>query len=162
MRRMRWITWLALALALTATIGAGRAGGGMLDGFEIGHVPGGVGATVSDFSYEWEDVAFASRVWEHATPDGGHAVDLTVIVLRGDRLTDADALRDFLAAYHECDPATWRPTQIGNWPGFMSDNQLFWLVQPGVAVDVRADPGRFRIHDLLAAATSIRPAPSHD
>jgi hypothetical protein len=129
----------------------------VLDGFAIGHVPRHAGTSVSDFAYEWEDVAFASRVWERATPDGGHVADLTVIVLRGERLATPEALRAFLAGYHERDPASWTPFQVGRWPGFRSDNQVFWLVQPGVAVDVRANPDRVPPRELLSVATSIRP-----
>ncbi|MGV9309218.1 hypothetical protein ACWDLG_38105 [Nonomuraea sp. NPDC003727] len=116
--------------------------GGPLDGFEIGHVPRGVGDRVSDFSYEWEDVRFAARVWERRLDDGGFRVDLRVLVLRGERLSTPRALRGFLSEYLE---------------GDLRDT-AHRLVEPGVAVVVRIDGARFGREELRATATGIRPA----
>ncbi|QKW15528.1 hypothetical protein [Verrucosispora sp. NA02020] len=115
--------------------------GGVLDGFHVGYVPPGVGDEVSDFASEWEDVRLTSRFWERRKADG-HQVDLRVHVLRGERLTDLDALRDFLAAYHERDPAQWRLSDFphGDGPGLTGEAQAFWLVAPGVAVSVLTTP----------------------
>ncbi|MFI5832953.1 hypothetical protein ACIA5A_04660 [Micromonospora sp. NPDC051300] len=121
--------------------------GGELDGFHIGELPGGVGEQVSDFATEWEGVRFATRVWERQVEDG-YRVDLRVHVLRGDQLTDLGALRDFLADYHERDPATAElagfPHPDG--PGLIGDTEAFWLTEPGVAVNVlsTADPTALR------------------
>ncbi|MGN9775704.1 hypothetical protein ACTMS0_07985 [Micromonospora sp. H33] len=133
--------------------------GGVLDGFHIGHVPAGVGAEVSDFASEWEDVRVASRVWERQVPDG-HRVDLRVHVLRGERLTDLAALRDFLAEYQERDPASWTPADFahGTSPGAVADDQAFWLAEPGVAVTVLVDPERVDRGQLVATALAVRPA----
>ncbi|GIJ77400.1 hypothetical protein SAMN05443287_112151 [Micromonospora phaseoli] len=129
--------------------------GGMLDGFHIGQVPDGVGDEVSDFASEWDDVRFASRVWERQVPDG-HRADLRVHVLRGDRLADLTALRDFLCAYHERDPVEWRleEFQHGDGPGLTDGGQAFWLVEPGVAVTVLTVP-EFG-ESLLPTALSVR------
>ncbi|MFI7023476.1 hypothetical protein ACIBMZ_12275 [Micromonospora sp. NPDC049900] len=132
--------------------------GGVLDGFHLGYVPPGVGDEVSDFSSEWEDVALTSRFWERRTTDG-HRVDLRVHVLRGPRLTDLDAVRDFLAAYLERDPAQWRLTEFPHedGSGLTDDTQAFWLVEPGVAVTVLTIP---EFADALAAtALAVRAAP---
>jgi hypothetical protein len=128
-----------------------------LDGFVIGHVPDGVGPSVSDFAYEWADAAFTSRVWERQV-DGGHQVDLQVIVLRGERLTDVAALRDFLTAYHERDPERWELAEFrhGEDPGFIAEGEAFWLARPGVGVDVRLRADRFGEHDLRATALGVR------
>ncbi|MFV2101134.1 hypothetical protein [Micromonospora sp. LOL_024] len=130
--------------------------GGMLDGFHIGQVPNGVGDEVSDFASEWDDVCFASRVWERQLPEGYRA-DLRVHVLRGGRLTDLTALRDFLCEYHERDPAEWRLVEFQHGDGLGSTDgvQAFWLVEPGVAVTVLTVP-EFG-ESLLSTARSVRP-----
>ncbi|MEV4714193.1 hypothetical protein [Micromonospora sp. NPDC049374] len=129
--------------------------GGTLDGFHIGQVPADVGDEVSDFATEWDDVRFASRVWERQVPDG-HRVDLRVHVLRGDRLVDLTALRDFLGEYHERDPAGWHLSEFehGDSLGLTDGVQAFWLVEPGVAVNVLTTP-EFS-ESLLPAARSIQ------
>ncbi|MEV2241387.1 hypothetical protein [Micromonospora sp. NPDC049891] len=129
--------------------------GGVLDGFHIGQVPAGIGDEVSDFATEWDDVRFASRVWERQVPDG-HRVDLRVHVLRGDRLVDLTALRNFLGEYHERDPAEWDLSEFqhGDSTGLSDDVQAFWLVEPGVAVNVLTTP-EFS-GSLLATARSVQ------
>lgn len=129
--------------------------GGMLDGFRIGQVPAGVGDEVSDFASEWDDVRFASRVWERQTPDG-HRVDLRVHVLRGELLVDLTALRDFLREYHERDPAEWHLSEFqhDDGVGLHDEVQAFWLVEPGVAVSVLTLP-EFS-ESLLPTARSIQ------
>ncbi|MEU8268553.1 hypothetical protein AB0B89_15455 [Sphaerisporangium sp. NPDC049002] len=144
-----------LGLALT---GPGMTEGrGVLDGFVIGHVPGDVATSTSDFEYEPEDgVRFTSRVWERETDDGGHAVDLMIIVMRAGRFTALDGLRDFMSAYHERAPASWTNVQIGARPGLKAAGQVFWLVEPGVAVSVTIDTARFGDGELMAVAEGVR------
>jgi hypothetical protein len=131
-------------------------GSGELDGFRIGYLPRRVGALVSDFATEWEDVRFATRVWERQVEDG-YRVDLRVHVLRGDRLTTLAELRDFLAEYHERDPAEWPLNEFrhGDAPGLIDDAEAFWLVEPGVAVDVLVDPEGFDAVALHAIALAV-------
>ncbi|GAA2706469.1 hypothetical protein GCM10010429_17300 [Micromonospora olivasterospora] len=130
-----------------------------LDGFVIGYVPAGVGAEVSDFASEWEDVRFRTRVWERQVEEG-YRVDMRVHVLRAGRLTTLEELRDFLAAYHERDADDWRLDgfDTGGVPGLAGDGEAFSLVGPGVAVDVLADPERVPEAELRAVAAAIRPA----
>ncbi|GLY20539.1 hypothetical protein [Micromonospora sp. NBRC 101691] len=137
--------------------GDGR-NGGELSGFRIGHVPAGVGDLVSDFATEWDDVRFASRVWERETAEGVR-VDLRVHVLRGDRLATLADLRDFLAEYHERDPADAAFTEFrhGELPGLVGATEAFWLVTPGVAVDVLLDATVGGQPELLAVATGVDP-----
>jgi hypothetical protein len=131
-----------------------------LDGFAITRLPAGIGPLVSDFEYEWEEVAFRSRVWERG-PDssGAYRVDLDVKVLRGDRLADLASLRDFLAYYHERDPETWELTEFDHdgLPGFYSQREAFWLVQPGVAIEVTVDTERYSPRTLLRTACGVVP-----
>lgn len=131
------------------------AGSPPLDGFTVAHVPAGVGDP-SDFEYEWEDVAFNSRVWESTTPDGSQ-VDLKVAVMRGGAFTDADALRAFLAGYHEQDPVTWArdPFTAGTRPGFRTDDRAFVLHEPGVALEVSLDRTRFGDTDLVETLCAV-------
>ncbi|PGH40921.1 hypothetical protein COO58_29130 [Micromonospora sp. WMMA1996] len=135
--------------------------GGELSGFHIGYLPAEVGEQVSDFATEWEDVRFATRVWERQVEDG-YRVDLRVHVLRGDRLTDLGAVRDFLADYHERDTATWELVDFAHpdGPALAGDTEAFWLVEPGVAVDVLADPRAADPTTLRAIAENVTRTPA--
>ncbi len=130
--------------------------GGELDGFHIGHVPDGIGTEVSDFATEWEDVTCATRVWERQVDDGWR-VDLRVHVLRGDRLTDLAALHDFLAEFHERDPAGWELAEFAHpdGPGLIGVGEAFWMVEPGVAVDLLIDPEHQGAPALRATAEAV-------
>lgn len=140
--------------------GAGDAAGPVagLDGLEIGYLPAGVGGLVEDFGYESDDVTFASRVWERVVDDG-HRVDLQIVVLRGSRLFDVPALREFLVEYEGRDPLTWQPTEItvGVTTAFIGEGEAYWLVEPGLAVTVRLDPERFAAEELTSVVGGIRP-----
>ncbi|MEV0838006.1 hypothetical protein AB0I55_00445 [Actinocatenispora sera] len=127
----------------------------VLDGFRLTHLPAGLG-TPSDFAYEWDDVAFCSRDWESRYGDGWR-VDLTVETLRGDRLASLAALRAYLTDYLEQGP-DWRltPVSIGHHPGLRTDDRVFWLVRPGVAVSVSIDPERYGVAELLRTARGVR------
>ncbi|MCW3816981.1 hypothetical protein ONA91_21265 [Micromonospora sp. DR5-3] len=129
---------------------------GELDGFHIGHLPAGVGTEVSDFASEWDDVSFATRVWERRVAEG-HRVDLRMHILRGDRLADLTAVHDFLAEYHERDPASgeWAEFAHPDGPGLIGDGEAFWLVEPGIAVDVLVNPERYDRAALSATARAV-------
>ncbi|WP_328344499.1 hypothetical protein [Micromonospora sp. NBC_00421] len=138
----------------------GGRDGGELDGFQVGRVPEGAGELVSDFASEWEDVSFASRVWERAVEDG-FRVDLRVHVLRGERLTTLVQLREFLAGYHERDSAEWPLAEFGRGDGvgLAGGGEAFWLVRPGLAVDVLVDVERFDAETAIEVASSITELP---
>ena len=135
-----------------------------LDGFTLGHLPAGLGPLVSDFDYECNDVTLRTRVWERGPdPDGNYRVDLQVWVLRGEGLTDPVTLRNFLAEYLERDPDQWAPEHYdrGSYHGFVAPGRVFFLVQPGVAVQVAggsAGEGPVDSNALLATANGIEPA----
>lgn len=133
--------------------------GGELDGFRLGYLPPGVGDLDSDFASEWEDVSFATRVWERQVEDG-HRVDLRVHVLRGERLGTLAELRDFLAEHHERDPVTWALTEFQHVEalGLIGAAEAFWLDRPGVAVNVLVDSERFAPDALWAIVQSISAA----
>ena len=140
---------------------AGRAGTGVLDGFVISSLPSGLGPLVTDFAYEWEDVAHRSRVWERGPDEAGaYQVDLTVKVLRGSKLRSLAALRTYLADYHERDPGQWElePFRHLGKPGYHDDDEAFWLDRRGVAVEVRIVNPRFTEGDLMQTVRGIRPA----
>ena len=130
-----------------------------LDSFMIMHTPHGIGSP-TDFEYEWEDVVFHSRVWETG-PDaeGATKVDLTVKTMRGEALSDLEALRTWLTEYHEKDPAEWDVTsvRVGAYSGYMADDRLFYFVAPGVAAEVTIDLSRFSQQDLIKTARGFRP-----
>lgn len=162
---MLGVRLLSVVLAITGvfTVAAGSHAeertGGELDGFAIGRVPEGVGKLVSDFAYEWGGVSFASRVWEHERDDGGVQVDLTVAVLRGERIADQDALTDFVIEYYEHDPATWELTPFAHEEllGALTTGHAFWLVEPGTAVSVQLTADRFGEGELAATALGVQP-----
>lgn len=145
---------------MTGTAQVGGRDGGELDGFHVGRVPEEAGEVVSDFASEWEDVKFASRVWERAVEDG-HRVDLRVHVLRGDRLTTLVQVREFLAEYHERDSAEWPLAEFGRGEGvgLAGGGEAFWLVRPGLAVDVLVDVERFDAEASIEVACSITELP---
>lgn len=149
---------LASGSSVTAPCDAQRCQA--LDGFVIGWVPHGVGSLVTDFSYEWDDVAHRSRVWETGPDaDGAYRVDLTVTVLRGERLHDIEAVRDYLADYLEHDPERWplRTFRHRGRPGYHNGVEAFWLAEPGVAVRVRVDDERFTERQLMRTTLGVRP-----
>jgi hypothetical protein len=134
-----------------------------LDGFRIEHLPAGIGKP-SDFEYEWEDVSFHSRVWETGPdPEGGYKVDLTVKTLRGEKLTDLEALKAFLVEYEEKDPAGWELSEVkvGQYDGLAADDEVFYFVAPGVAAEVSLDRERFGEQDLLDTAAGFHPETSN-
>lgn len=135
---------------------------GPLDGFTLGHLPDGLGPMVSDFDYEWDEVSFRTRVWEHGPdPAGGYHVDLRAGVLRSDRLTDPAALRGFLADYLERDPQQWQLQRYDrdSYHGFTAAGRVFFLVRPGVAVQVATEEGSVvSQEELLATADGVAPA----
>lgn len=150
-----------ITLALTTAAAVTDPRGGELDGFSIGHLPAAIDeeTSVSDFAYEWGDVAFASRVWERPRDGGGVEVVMQVLVLRGDALTDLDALRDFLAEYHERSPQEWEltPFDNGGVPALHGATEAFWTPGKGVAVEVRDAFGILGQEELLATARGIGP-----
>lgn len=143
---------IAMALLTCGTPPPDRS----VDGFVVDHVPAGAGERVGEFAFEWEDVTFRSQVWERG-PDaaGAYAVDLTVKVLRGARLTDLAATRAFLAEYHEQDPAGWTAYDHHGQPGHRRPDAVFWWAGPGVAVEVSLDGTRFAEAELAATALGV-------
>jgi len=130
-----------------------------LDGFVIEQLPDGLG-TPSDFEYEWEDVSFHSRVWETGPdPEGAFKVDLTIKTLRGEKLTDLEALKTFLIEYEEKDPDSWEltPVKVGGYDGLVAGNEVFYFIAPGVAAEVTIDHDRFTDEDLLDTAAGFHP-----
>ncbi|RIQ18881.1 hypothetical protein [Jiangella rhizosphaerae] len=130
-----------------------------LDGFVLGWVPPGLGPLVTDFEYEWEDVAFRSRVWESGPyPDESYRVDLQITVMRSPSFTDVAALRAFLVGYLERDPAVWatEPFAHPDGPGFTDAGELFWLAEPGVAVRVFGGGEQIDFRDLTRTACAVR------
>jgi hypothetical protein len=135
---------------------------GTLDGFVIENLPDGLG-TPGDFEYEWEDVSFHSRVWETGPdPEGAFKVDLTVKTLRGEKLTDLEAVKDFLVEYEEKEPGDWQlePVKVGGYDGLFAGNEVFYFIEPGVAAEVTIDHERFTDEDVLDTAAGFHPEPT--
>ncbi|QSB04037.1 hypothetical protein [Natronoglycomyces albus] len=125
-------------------------------GFTLGPLVGDIG-TPSDFEHQWGEVDFFQRVWESPT-DSGHRVDLQVIVMRGERLCDIEAVVEFLAEYHEQRRDEWHLEDFAHpdGAGRRGDRFVFWLADPKVAVQVRDPFDTWGIEAVSTAACAIR------
>lgn len=140
--------------------GTGRAGPGTSFGdIRFGYLPDGLGRA-SDFNYEYDDVVFASRVWESPDPGGGWRVDADLEVLSSARLASGAALHDWFIAYQARPPAEARyvPVRVHGGPGWLAHDQLFWLVHAGLAVSVIVDGARWSTSEVLRVGWSARAA----
>ncbi|MEU6246027.1 hypothetical protein [Glycomyces sp. NPDC047010] len=131
-----------------------------IGGLAIGYLPDRLGSA-SDFEFEWGGVAFVQRVWETrldgASPDSGAwRVDLQIQAMRGEALADMDALRAFLAEYHERGD-DWKPEPFGA-DGLSSDREVARLLAPGLAVEVRDPFSRQGIDEVRQVAAAITKA----
>jgi len=153
--RSRVLLGLLACLALLATLAgpasAARAPQGTtVGGVHFEYLPAGLGSA-SDFSYEYDDVAFTARVWESPDPSGGWRVDADLEVLTGARLSSGDALHDWLIAYQERPPAEahYVPVLVHGRPGWLARDQLFWLARPGLAVSALVDGSRWSTSEVV-------------
>lgn len=131
----------------------------VVDGFELTHLPPGLGDHVSDFAYTWEDVDFRNLVWESVAEDGeGYRVDMNAHVLRGDLLTSTDTVRQYLSTYLERDPSTWQldRMELAGAEALVGDEDVFWSVRPGVAIWISVDGSRFSRGALVSTARGVR------
>lgn len=130
----------------------------MIDGFAFTDLPASLGERVSEHHYTFDGVEFRNLVWE-SRGQSGYRVDLNAHVLRGERLTDLPALREYLTGYLERDPDGWSltTTEVGGHPAFAGDRDVFWLVEPGVGIWLSTQPGRLEPADLLAVAAGTVP-----
>jgi hypothetical protein len=146
-----------LVWAMLGGVSTAGAAAVTIDGIAFTHLPPGLG-DASDFRYENDDVAFVSRTWESARPGGGFRVDADLIVMRGARLRDGPALRDWFVAYEDRPPAEARyvPVRVHGRPGWLGRDQVFWLVRPGLAVSVHVDGSRWTTLQVARTAWSAR------
>lgn len=158
------ISWLlAIAVGVVPLLVSVPAAGAprfpSLDGAELRYLPPGLGAS-SDFEYEYDDVSFTARVWESGSDAAGWRVDLDVQIMRGDRLRTPAALHDWFLEFEDRPPqaARYGPMRIRGHRGWMSRDEVFWLVRPGLAVSVRIDRTRWASRALLRTARGIRAA----
>jgi hypothetical protein len=159
-------------VVLAAVLGAGAAlappaaaaAATTVDGVVLHHLPAGLG-TSSDFAYSYDDVEFAARVWESGSDATAWRVDLAVDVLRGRRLDTPAALHDWFIAYEERPPAEvhYRPVRVRGHRGWLTRDEVFWLLRPGLAVAIRLDVPRWPEAELLRTARGARfpHAPRH-
>ena len=154
---------LVCAFVLTATPAATDPQGGELAGFPIAHLPeqAHAPASPSDFTYEWGEVRFNSRVWEKRMEDGAARVVLQVLVMRGEKLTDLETVQDFLTEYHErSDDWTLDPFDNHGTPGLYTESEAFWVPEPQLAVEVRDPFGLIGPEEVLATARGVTTSPA--
>lgn len=160
---------LAVFVVLTALVPSASAAAALrlpprpapgfeLDGMSFGYLPAGLGAT-SDFAYHFQRVDFVARVWESHDADGFH-VDLDVDVMRGKRLTSGSALHDWFISYDQRPPAEahYVPVRVHGHPAWRCQDQVLWLVRPGLAVSVQLDARRWSRAELMRLARSAQDA----
>lgn len=123
-----------------------------IDGLAITRLPAGLGDP-SDFEFEWGGVRFTQRVWESEIEPGVWRVDLQVQAMRGARLSDKDAMRDFLIEYHEQDDQ-WATEPFGD-SGFRGEHEVAVLIEPRLAVEVRDPFGRRGPTEIESVAEGI-------
>lgn len=160
-RVIRWLLALTMGAAavLVAPAEASAAAGpiNVLDGVHLRYLPPGLGSS-TDFDYEYDDVAFVARVWESGSDAAGWRVDLDVEVMRGGRLGTPRALHDWFIAYEERPPreVQYRPIRIHGRRGWVSRDEVFWLVRPGVAIAMAVDRSHYTERQLLRTARGAR------
>jgi hypothetical protein len=158
LRRMAGLVFLTVATLVPVAASPATALGRTaipFDGFVITYLPGAVGPVESQFESEWDGVAFHSRFWETGPdPDLGYRVDLIIKTLRGEVLTDLEAVRVFLTEYYEYDAENWTlsPFRVGRHRGYVAADRAFWFVAPGVAAAVTIDRVRFPQTELIKTA----------
>lgn len=110
------------------------------DELSFGYLPDDLATDHSDFEFTWGDVNFVQRVWERET-ERGHRVQMQVALMSSDQLSDIESLISFLADYHEKSLEDWKLEEFTHpdGPGRSGDRRVFWLVSPGLAIQVR-DP----------------------
>jgi len=157
-RLLRWL--LAITLGVTAACVLPAAPGAaigrrddVLDGVQLRYLPPGLGG-YTDFAYDDEDVSFAARAWESGSDEAGWRVDLDVEVLRGGRLSGARALHDWFIAYEQrpAGEVHYRPIRVHGHRGWVTRDEVFWLVRPGLAIAVTVDGARYSQRVLLRTA----------
>lgn len=123
----------------------------------IGYLPEGLETDPSEFEFTWGEVDFVQRVWERAT-DKGHRVQLQIVLMNSDRLTDIDSLIEFLAEYHEKQIDQWELAQFthADGPARVGDRRRFWLTRPGLAVQVRDPFDEVGAEELAQIAHQVR------
>ncbi len=165
-RLIRWLLALALGAGVVVSApAAGAAGaavgpasrGERLGGVQLRYLPRGLG-TSTDFEYEYEDVSFVSRVWESGSDAAGWSVDLDVDVMRGRRLVNGRALHDWFIPYEDrpADEVSYHRIRIHGRPGWLTRDEVFWLVRPGLAIAMSVDRTRFSTRQLLRTARAAR------
>ena len=145
------------ALALTLVPASPAEAAQTVGGAQLRYLPPGLGAS-TDFDYEYDDVRFLARVWESGSDSAGWRVDLDVEVMRGRRLVSPRALHDWFIAYEErpADEVHYRPVRIRGHRGWVTRDEVFWLVRRGLAVAVTIDRTRWSRRALLRTARGVR------
>jgi hypothetical protein len=128
----------------------------VVDHVAFGYLPPGLG-TSSDFAYDFERVDFVARVWESRIPEGWR-VDLDLVVMRGARLSSPRALHNWFIRYDVRDPEpVYRRVRVHGHRGWLADDQVFWLIRPGLAVSATLDGARWARHEVRRIAQKAAP-----
>ena len=161
-RLIRLLLAIALGAGMGVAVAAEPAAGRprpvpTVDGVRLPYLPPGLG-TSTDFDYEYDDVAFGARVWESGSDADGWRVDLDVDVMRGERLRSPRALHDWFIPYEDrpAGEVNYHRVRIRGHVGWLTRDEVFWLVRPGLAIAMTVDGARFSTHQLLRAARAAR------
>lgn len=119
-------------------------------------LPAGLGARWDSSPYSYDDIDFVAAVWESGSDRTGWSTDLHITVMTGDRLGSPRALHDWFIEYQErpADEVAYRRTTVRGAPGWITRDQIFWLVRPGLAASVTLDASRWSAGDLRRLVNS--------
>lgn len=119
-------------------------------------LPAGLGARWDGSPHSYDDVDFVAAVWESGSDQTGRSTDLHITVMSGARLASAQALHDWFIEYQQrpADEVDYRRTTVRGAPGWITHDQIFWLVRPGLAASVTIDVPRWSAGDLRRLVTS--------
>lgn len=119
-------------------------------------LPAGLGARWDGPPYSYDDVDFVASVWESGSDRAGWSTDLHITVMTGDRLNSPRALHDWFIEYQQrpADEVDYRRTSVRGAPGWITRDQIFWLVRPGLAASVTIDVPRWSAADLRRLVNS--------
>lgn len=124
----------------------------VIDRIAFDYLPAGLGRP-SSFTYQFQGVSFVSRVWETYRSSTGWRTDLQIQVMRGARLSSPLQFRRWFIGYEQRDPKPrYLAFRVHRHPGWLTQDQVFWLIRPGLAVSVTLTRPPWTTYDAVQTA----------
>lgn len=145
----------AMSVGTSPALSAGTPAGrhqAVIGDVAFDYLPSGLGRP-SEFTYEFQGVHFVSRVWETYLGTAGWRSDLDIVVMHGAHLQNPQEFQRWFVAYEERYPKpTYLPFRIHRHAGWLTQDQLFWLIRPGLAVSVTFARPPWTTYDAVQTA----------